>query len=182
MTSLERRGIRAENALEGRTLSGYAAVYNQDSREIADFGRTFVERIAPGAFGETLSAGGDVKLYYNHDHSMPLARTRSGTLKLRSDRQGLAFEAVLPETTLGNDVRALLERGDLSGEMSFGFIVEEDSWNKDRTSRLVKRATLIEVSVVQDAAYPQTSSSLRCVSARDRMHRALYLRGLKGRL
>lgn len=155
----------AEQSIDGRTLAGYAAVYGQDSREIVENGRKFVERIAPGAFNETLSSGADVKLFYNHDASMPLARTRSGTLKLRSDRNGLAFEAKLPETTLGNDVRALLERGDLSGEMSFGFYVSEDSWNKDRSQRLVKRAQLVEVSIVQDAAYPQTSSSLRSVSA-----------------
>jgi phage head maturation protease len=49
--------------------------------------------------------------------------------------------------------------------MSFGFVVQQDSWNKDRTERLVKRAQLLEVSIVQDAAYPQTSSSLRSVSA-----------------
>ena len=155
----------AEQSIDGRTLAGYAAVYGQDSREIVEGGRKFVERIAPGAFNETLSSGADVKLFYNHDASMPLARTRSGTLKLRSDRNGLAFEATLPETTLGNDVRALLERGDLSGEMSFGFYVSEDSWNKDRSQRLVKKAQLVEVSIVQDAAYPQTSSSLRSVSA-----------------
>lgn len=155
----------AEQSIDGRKLAGYAAVYGQDSREIVENGRKFVERIAPGAFNETLSSGSDVKLFYNHDASMPLARTRSGTLKLRSDRNGLAFEATLPETTLGNDVRALLERGDLSGEMSFGFYVSEDSWNKDRSQRLVKRAQLVEVSIVQDAAYPQTSSSLRSVSA-----------------
>ena len=59
----------------------------------------------------------------------------------------------------------LFRSGDLSGEMSFGFVVAEDSWNKNRTERLVKRAQLIEVSIVQDAAYPQTSSSLRSVSA-----------------
>lgn len=163
--TFERRSISSENTVTGRNLSGYAAVYNQDSREIADHGRTFVERIAPGAFNETLRSAGDVKLYYNHDTSMPLARTRSGTLSLRSDRQGLAFDAQLPDTTLGNDVRVLLERGDLSGEMSFGFFVEEDSWNKSRTERLVKRAKLVEISVVQDAAYPQTNSSLRRVDA-----------------
>jgi len=163
---ISRRSIEAtEQQVTGRTLAGYAAVYGQDSREIVENGRKFVERIAPGAFNETLSSGADVKLFYNHDASMPLARTRSGTLKLRSDRNGLAFDATLPETTLGNDVRALLERGDLSGEMSFGFYVSEDSWNKDRSQRLVKRAQLVEVSIVQDAAYPQTSSSLRSVSA-----------------
>lgn len=155
----------AEQSIDGRTLAGYAAVYGQDSREIVEGGRKFTERIAPGAFNETLSSGADVKLYYNHDASMPLARTRSGTLKLKRDRNGLAFTANLPETTLGNDVRALIERGDLSGEMSFGFFVTEDSWNKDRTQRLVKKASLVEVSIVQDAAYPQTSSSLRSVSA-----------------
>lgn len=163
---IERRDITAtEQSIDGRTLAGYAAVYGQDSRTISEGGRTFVERIAPGAFNETLSAKNDVKLYYNHDTSMPLARTRSGTLTLKSDRNGLAFSASLPETTLGNDVRALMQRGDLSGEMSFGFVVSEDSWNKNRTERLVKRAQLLEVSIVQDAAYPQTSSSLRSVSA-----------------
>jgi HK97 family phage prohead protease len=163
---ISKRTLEAtEQKLDGRTLAGYAAVYGQDSREIVEGGRKFVERIAPGAFNETLSSGADVKLYYNHDASMPLARTRSGTLKLKSDRNGLAFSATLPETTLGNDVRALIERGDLSGEMSFGFYVTEDSWNKDRTERLVKKAQLVEVSIVQDAAYPQTTSSLRNVSA-----------------
>lgn len=163
---ISRRDITAtEQSIDGRTLAGYAAVYGQDSREIVEGGRKFIERIAPGAFNSTLSAGDDVKLYYNHDTAMPLARTRSGTLSLKSDRNGLAFSASLPETTLGNDVRALIERGDLSGEMSFGFFVEEDSWNKNRTERLVKRAKLVEISIVQDAAYPQTSSSLRSVSA-----------------
>jgi len=180
MTSLTRRAIASQNAVEGRTLSGYAAVYDKDSREIADLGRSFTERIARGAFDATLADAGDVKLYYNHDTSMPLARTRSGTLSLRSDREGLAFEATIPETTLGNDVITLMQRGDLTGEMSFGFYVEKDEWNKARTERLVTRARLVEISIVQDAAYPQTKSSLRCVSARDRMNRALYLRGLKG--
>ena len=163
---ISRRAITAtEQSIDGRTLAGYAAVYGQESRELVENGKRFTERIAPSAFDDTLKAGADVKLYYNHDTAMPLARTKSGTLSLKSDRNGLAFSAMLPETTLGNDVRALLERGDLSGEMSFGFYVEEDSWNKERTERLVKRAKLVEISIVQDAAYPQTSSSLRGVSA-----------------
>ena len=49
--------------------------------------------------------------------------------------------------------------------MSFGFIVNRDSWNKNRTERVVESAQLVEISIVQDAAYPQTSSSLRSVSA-----------------
>ena len=164
---ISRRAVDAtEQKLDGRTLGGYAAVYNQDSREIVEGGRKFVERIAPGAFNETLSAKGDVKLFVNHrTDEIPLARSRAGTLKLKSDRNGLSFSADLPETVRGEELRVALERGDLSGEMSFGFVVTEDSWNKDRTQRLVKRAELLEVSVVTDAAYPTTSSSLRSVSA-----------------
>ena len=163
---ISRRDFTAsEQTVEGNRLAGYAAVYGQDSREIVEGGRAFVERIAPGAFNETLRSGADVKLYYNHDPSMPLARTKSGTLTLKTDRQGLAFDATLPDTNLGRDVRTLIERGDLTGEMSFGFFVEDESWNRTRTERLVKRAKLVEISIVQDAAYPQTSSSLRCVDA-----------------
>ena len=58
--------------------------------------------------------------------------------------------------------------------MSFGFYVEDESWNRTRTERLVKRARLVEVSIVQDAAYPQTTSSLRSVSAA--AHEAARLR------
>jgi HK97 family phage prohead protease len=163
---ISRRNLEGEQTIDGRTLAGYAAVYGESSREIVEGGRRFTERIAPGAFNETLSAGGDVKLFVNHrTDEIPLARTRAGTLKLRSDRNGLAFEADLPNTVRADELRAALERGDLSGEMSFGFIVTEDSWNKDRTQRLVKRGQLLEVSVVTDAAYPTTSSSLRSVSA-----------------
>lgn len=163
---ISRRFVSTEaKQLDGRTLAGYAAVYGQESREITEHGARFRERIAPGAFAATLEANDDVKLLYNHDAAAVLARTRSGTLRLSSDDTGLAFAASLPETTLGNDVRVMLERGDLSGEMSFGFFVVADEWNKARTERTVKRARLVEISTVWDAAYPQTNSSLRSVSA-----------------
>ena len=158
---ISRRDFTSAPSVEGRTLTGIAAVYGQPSRLIREQGRTFTERIAPGAFG----AIADVKFYYNHDASMPLARTQSGTLKLDSRADGLHYTATLPETTLGNDVRELLTRGDLTGAMSFGFFVTKDTWSPDRTERTVNTATLVEVSLVQDAAYPQTTSSLRHVDA-----------------
>ena len=77
---ISRRSIAAEQSVDGRTLAGYAAVYGEESREIVENGRPFVERIAPGAFAETLRSGADVKLLYNHDAGALLARTKSGTL------------------------------------------------------------------------------------------------------
>lgn len=160
---ISRRDIRsAQQSIDGRTLEGVAAVYGQRSRELREGGRVFTEVIAPGAFGD--SVAGDIKLFYNHEATMPLARTRSGTLRLTDRADGLHYSATLPETTLGNDVRALMERGDLSGEMSFGFYVMRDSWNAKRTERTVEAARLVEISIVVDAAYPQTSSQLRSAS------------------
>ncbi len=155
------RNFAGPAKVEGRTLTGVAAVYGQPSRTLYEYGKSFIERIAPGAFGESIA--GDIKLLYNHQSVMPLARTRSSTLSLRDDTDGLHYSATLPDTTLGNDVRALLERGDLSGEMSFGFYVQRDAWNKDRSERTVHAAKLTEISLVVDAAYPQTTSSLRHV-------------------
>lgn len=144
---------------EGNTLSGYAIVYNVDSVLITERGKTFIEQIQRGAFDESI-AKDDIKLYFNHQSGMPLARTDNGSLRLKSDNKGVYFEADLPNTTLGNDVKELLNRGTLTGEMSFGFVPTEEKWTaKDR--KTVERGSLYEVSIVVDAAYEQTSSQLR---------------------
>jgi HK97 family phage prohead protease len=143
---------------EGNTLTGYAIVYNVDSVLINERGKTFTEQIARGAF-ESIKDD-DIKLYFNHQSGMPLARTENGSLRLKSDQKGVYFEADLPNTTLGNDVKELLNRGVLTGEMSFGFVPTEETWTaKDR--KTVERGRLYEVSIVVDAAYEQTSSQLR---------------------
>ena len=67
-----------------------------------------------------------------------LGRTASGTLKLSVDDTGLIYETELPNTTLGNDVYEMVNRGDFY-ESSFMFTVndakqrweyneEEDIW------------------------------------------------------
>ena len=160
---LETRTINS-NYESGNTLTGYAILWDAESRTIHEQGRVFTERIARGAFDASIdNKTDDIKLYYNHDSSMPLARTRNGSLRLVSDEKGLRFEADLPETTLGNDVRELLRTGTLSGEMSFGFYVRDEVWTKDKNDRTITKGDLVEISVVVDAAYPQTYSQLRSV-------------------
>jgi HK97 family phage prohead protease len=146
----------------GNTLTGYAVLWDAESRTIHEQGRVFTERISRGAFNDSLNnKDSDIKLYYNHDSHMPLARTRNGSLQLVSDDKGLRFEADLPETTLGNDIRELLRTGTLSGEMSFGFYVRDEVWSKDKKDRTITKGDLVEISIVVDAAYPQTHSELR---------------------
>lgn len=161
---IERRTIAIDRPV-GRTLSGLAIPYGKWSREISEpFAPQFREKIARGAFGEL--GGADIKLLWNHNPGALLARTRSGTMTITDTAAGLRFSADIADTTVGRDVRELIARGDLSGEMSFGFYVDRDEWNPRRTERTVTAARLVELSVVVDAAYgDKTNSSLRSVSA-----------------
>lgn len=161
---IERRTIAIDRPV-GRTLSGLAVPYGKWSREISEpFAPQFREKIARGAFGDL--AGADIKLLWNHNPGALLARTRSGTMTITDTAAGLRFTADLADTAVGRDVRELIARGDLSGEMSFGFYVDRDEWNPRRTERTVTSARLVELSVVVDAAYgDKTNSSLRSVSA-----------------
>lgn len=161
---IERRTIAIDRPV-GRTLSGLAIPYGKWSREISEpFAPQFREKIARGAFGDL--AGADIKLLWNHNPGALLARTRSGTMTITDTAAGLRFTADIADTTVGRDVRELIARGDLSGEMSFGFYVDRDEWNPRRTERTVTSARLVELSVVVDAAYgDKTNSSLRSVSA-----------------
>ena len=122
----------------------------------------FTETIKPGAFAASLASQADVRCLVDHDDSRLLGRTRSGTLRLFETREGLAFEIVLPDTTLGRDVHALAKRGDLSG-MSFGFTVPRngDAWPTANTREL-RSVNLAEVSVLHRLpAYDATTVSAR---------------------
>jgi len=156
----------------GKTLSGYAILFDTESRTLHEHGRTFRETIKRGAFDINPTEEHDVKLYFNHDTSMPLARQRNGSLRLFEDSKGIRFEADLPDTTLANDIRELMNKGTLSGEMSFGFSVRKDKW-EGTNKRTVEEGILYEVSVVTDAAYKNTHSKLRCMDAVDARIRLL---------
>jgi hypothetical protein len=74
----------------------------------------------------------------------------------------LKFSVTLPNTTLASDLIVLMERGDLH-QMSIGFFSMEDNWVEE--NELVIReqiqCDLIEVSIVGNPAYSQTSANLR---------------------
>jgi Escherichia/Staphylococcus phage prohead protease len=151
--TIERRAV-TELRISQRRLEGYAAKFGVQAR-IADF----VETIRAGAFTASLKSGADVLALVDHDTTKVLARTKSGNLKLAEDATGLAFELSVPETQAGRDVLALADRGDLGG-MSFGFMVEKDSWQGNR--RELVAIDLREISVVSAwPAYPQTTVTAR---------------------
>lgn len=155
---MERRTCEVRAAVEGNRLVGHASVFNQETRI-----RDWYEVVLPEFFDRVLRERQDTVLQAEHA-GLPLARTASGTLALSKDSTGLSFEADLADTTLGRDVRTLVDRGDLNA-MSFGFQVSEDAWSvrKDgaQTRALVECGRLFDVSVVTFPAYAGTDVALR---------------------
>ena len=117
--STERRSFGAalevRKSASGTHLRGYASTFG-GSYEVSGFR----ERIVKGAFKNTLSKGADVVLLVGHE-GIPLARTKSGTLKPSEDARGLRVDAKLdPKNPLVQSLLSPLRRGDLT-EMSFAF-------------------------------------------------------------
>lgn len=153
------------------TFVGHAAVF--DTRTAIGDPKSwgFWEEIDPAAFNRALGEKQDVRFLVDHDPSRLLARTKSGTLELSTDRKGLVTEAQLPDTTLGRDTRVMIDRGDLS-QMSFGFIPKAMEWTElDDGEELLRvlDLDLFDVSVVTFPAYDETDASVRsAVEARRR--------------
>jgi len=158
------KNVEARQAEDGTMrLSGYAAVFNEDSVPLP-----FLERIAPGAFRKTLTETPDVRLLINHE-GLPLARTKNETLRLTEDETGLYMDADLPDTQAARDLYTLVERGDVD-QMSFAFRVIRQKWSEDRSRRVLTELSLSDgdVSVVTYPAYPTTT-----VEAREHLQNAI---------
>jgi len=140
-------------------LVGHAAVFDSP----ADLG-TFVEVVRRGAFTRSLQHAVDVQALYDHERRSILGRVSAGTLRLREDAQGLAFELDLPDTTVGRDLAVLVHRGDVSG-CSFGFVVPPggDRWDQraGKTTRELCQVDLREITITPLPAYPDTSVAMR---------------------
>jgi uncharacterized protein len=149
-TTLDLR--QAEN---GTTLYGYAALFDSPSEPMP-----FIEYVKRGAFSKTLNDGADVRLLIDHE-GVPLARTKSGTMRLMEDERGLAVEADLdPMNPDAARVISAMKRGDLS-QMSFAFRTIQDKFSDDRMVRELREVQLYDVSVVTFPAYEQTVAEIR---------------------
>ena len=157
---------------EGNTLQfkGYASLFDSPYEMYGgpDKGG-WMETVDKQAFTRTLSAKPDVVLNMNHGEGgtgLPIARTTSGTMTLRTDAKGL-----LPEASLDlrdPDVQALqvkVERGDVN-QMSFAFRTIRQEWNDEETTRRMMELSLDrgDVSIVTNGANPKTSMNLRGLS------------------
>ena len=164
MNDIEVRNFNIELREDGesRFVEGYASVFNSRSRDLGGF----QEIILPGAF-DGLIEKSDVRCLLDHNPQRGiLARSKNGqgSLHLSIDERGLKYEFDAPHTALGDEVVEGLKRGDYS-ESSFAFRVQDESWTKEEDGTYLRTISkisgLYDVSIVQQAAYGDTSVALR---------------------
>lgn len=143
---------------DGRTVEGYAVVFNSESRDLGGF----TEVIQPNAL-EGVVDKSDILCLLNHNEDKGvLARSNKGTgsLTLEVDDIGLRYSFEAPNTSLGDELLEGLKRGDISTS-SFAFRVAEDSWTKKEDGTYLRSinsiAEMFDVSPVYRAAYDATT-------------------------
>jgi len=117
---------------------------------VDDYGYSFTEQIAPGAFQKAIDTAVEpIQAKVNHERV--IGDTKNG-LYLIEDSIGLYARAEVTDAEIIDKAAAKKLRG-----WSFGFIcldeVEEHTY-EGATRRIVKELDLKEVSIIDDQAYP----------------------------
>lgn len=169
-------GTATPSISEGRTIEGYAIVFNQRSQVMYDFWEDvyFEEIILPEAVTPELIRSCDIKALMEHNRERLLARSNKGegTLELEIDEVGLKYRFTAPNTKDGDDAIELVSRRDIGGS-SFGFIARskgcvEREWDKSTQRwlhRIRKFDAIFDVTLTSDPAYTQTSVNVRSLSS-----------------
>ncbi len=127
----------------GRMISGVAVPYNLKIDMDA-----FRETYAFGCFRESIARDAVVALF-NSDLSCLLGRNSSGSLDLWESAGGLNFAIHAADTSWGNDVLALIGRGDIDeAGASFWIQGHHDEYDADGLVRVVTKARLVAVGPV----------------------------------
>lgn len=161
MTTLTRYSVQCRSTLDGNTLHGHAAVFGQTAKVPGGY-----ERLATTAFDGVLDrSDSDVVALINHDPAMLLGRQSAGTVRVKVDDEGLAFEVDLPDTSYANDLRKLISRGDMTGA-SFGFLPGDDgTWTRTEDGSQLHTINTVtylrDVSPVTFPAYDGAGVALR---------------------
>lgn len=151
---------------KGGKLSGYAALYNSDSRPIPQLGGQ-IERILPGAFDRSLAAAEegeqDITLNCSHNEMFTLGSVAMGNLRVSSDEKGLKFDVTPPGTEYAKAAVEAVREGRMN-KCSFSFVPIKEQRTVDGVREL-KDLILQHITICRPdlAAYPATGVEARTV-------------------
>lgn len=176
---VELRALAADEQAAGYigAIEGFVP-YESDSRELRDLGgRRFIERLAPGVFARSLeNSAHPIFADVGHNDSATFAR-RGVNLTLTESPAGLAYRALLPDTSTGRDLLVNARLGIIDGT-SFEFELRAadpaadpaalgDEWTKREALavRTIRSAILHRVNPVTEPAYLETTLAARSLAA-----------------
>ena len=127
------------DAGDGRTLEGYAAVFDTPTR-IQSWEGEFDEEIAHGAFKKTMKRRTPV-LQFDHGRDQRTGSVPIGSIdELSEDQQGLFVRARLFDNPVVEPIRQAIEGQAITG-MSFRFQVAREQWS-DKDGKKIKEDEL----------------------------------------
>jgi HK97 family phage prohead protease len=150
---------------DGRTLEGYAAVFDSPTR-IRGWEGDFEETIRAGAFTRSLKERIPV-LQYDHGRDARVGSVPIGAIEdLREDGKGLFVRARLYDNPVVEPVRQAIAGRSIRG-MSFRFEVPDggDAWSDRDTKREIRDADVHELGPVVFPAYDTTTVTVRSLLA-----------------
>ena len=116
---------------------------------------------------------GDVILNRQHKRDIPLARTGGGGLELIDSPEALRISAELPATGSADETLALVKGKILRG-LSIEFHARQERQAGDL--RIIQRAELVGVGVVDSPQYPKSLIEARAKELRAKSGRTLRAR------
>lgn len=160
---------RMDGDVEKRYISGYAIVFDKESHLIAGEFREIIKR---EAVQHIFDGDDDITVDYNHNPDYHLGKRSTGTATLTIDDTGVQYRVEVPNTTYGNDLAVLVERGDITGG-SFVFSTARDGADWERIGegegsyalRTVNDiAKVWSLGPVTREAYPDTTIAMRSLA------------------
>lgn len=160
------------------TLVGHLAVFNQWTEINSVFEGHFLERIDPGAFTKTIRESRDsMRVLFQHGQDPMIGDKPLGPIRsLEADKEGLAYEVPLLDTSYNRDIVAMLGAEPPVLGSSFRFKVMRESFNRkpersDHNPRKLPERTIQEVKMqefgpVTFPAYAGAKAGLRSVTDR----------------
>ena len=153
---------------ERKMVNGYASVFDTPYTLYDGSDVVIQEQVDSRAFDEADLS--DVIFQYNHEGRV-FARTSNNTLAIIPDERGLAIEADLGGTDIGNQLYQEI-KGGYTTKMSYGYTVREAEWtdSKMEDGRTLELRTIkavgkvYDVSAVSIPANDATSISVRNLS------------------
>ena len=133
-----------------RMITGTVMVYG----DRADIAGIFKESFMPGAFEHS-----DTILNLQHQRTKPVSREGAGMV-LDGGGNKLSMRAEIAKTRDGDEAIELVQARILQG-LSVEFRAIDEEWHRDGAERIIRRAKLSGLALVDRPAYPQSSVDIR---------------------